>query len=104
MTSVAEVSGQQYPEHMCSQVTRPGVTETPPDLHKPTPGPHMSIFHEMMVSYDDPEDDQMVSDDIWLLELMIMTLRSPSILFYDSSSHAPGLRSNLSGKKCDVIT
>ena len=47
-----EVSGQQYPEHMCSQVTRPGVTETPPDLHKPTPGPHMSIFHEMMVSYD----------------------------------------------------
>ena len=77
---------------MCSQVSRPGVTETPPDLHKPTPGPHMSIFHEMMVSYD--HDDEMVSDDI---QLKIMTLQSPSILFYDSSSHVPGLRSNLDG-------
>ena len=39
-------------------------------------------------------DDEMVSDDI---QLMIMTLRSPSILFYDSSSHVPGLCSNLAG-------
>ena len=46
---VAEVTGGDYPEHMCSQVARPGLTETPPDLHQPTPGPHKSIFHEMMV-------------------------------------------------------
>ena len=46
---VAEVTGGEYPEHMCSQVARPGLTETPPDLHQPTPGPHKSIFHEMMV-------------------------------------------------------
>ena len=26
------------------------MTETPPDQHKPTPAPHKSIFHEMMVS------------------------------------------------------
>ena len=40
---------QSYPEHHCDTVFPPSLTETPPDQHKPTPAPHKSIFHEMMV-------------------------------------------------------
>ena len=41
---------QTYPHHQCDNVFPPSMTELPPDLHKPTPAPHKSIFHEMMVS------------------------------------------------------
>ena len=41
---------QSYPAHHCDTVFPPSITETPPDQHKPTPAPHKSIFHEMMVS------------------------------------------------------
>ena len=34
---------------MCNNVFPPSMTEMPPDQHKPTPAPHKSIFHEMMV-------------------------------------------------------
>ena len=43
-----------YPDHQCDSVFPPSMTETPPDQHKPTPAPHKSIFHEMMVSFTQP--------------------------------------------------
>ena len=35
---------------MCQDVMPPHMMEMPPDHHMPTPRPHQSIFHEMMVS------------------------------------------------------
>ena len=45
-----EAGAGVYPDHQCDSVFPPSMTEVPPDQHKPTPAPHKSIFHEMMVS------------------------------------------------------
>ena len=47
--NISEVSTEKYHGHLCDNVFPPSMTEMPPDLHKPTPAPPKSIFHEMMV-------------------------------------------------------
>ena len=46
---LCSVVSATYHDHMCHNVFPPSMTELPPDIHKPTPAPPKSIFHEMMV-------------------------------------------------------
>jgi len=45
---LCEVKNTAFVSHMCQDVAAPSLEEMPPDMHRPTPRPSKSIFHEMM--------------------------------------------------------
>ena len=56
---LCEVEEETYPRHQCDNVFPPSLTELPPDIHKPTPAPHKSIFHEMNVTRSRTRDNRL---------------------------------------------